>query len=107
MLWSCGYDGDGQASDTETVQDDGAVVEVLQEMHSKTVEQAVADQHGNVNTERLSSRRFIIILYSCSRGNESREAKTDARGDGKLSSVSGRTFFSSHIFEFLLPVPRN
>ena len=58
-----GDDGDGEAADAEAVEDDGAVVEVLEQVHAETIEEAVADEDGDVYAERLACRGFVVVLH--------------------------------------------
>lgn len=67
-----------QTPHAETVQDDGRIVQVLQDVHAKGVDQAVADEDGGVDPQRLACCGHVSRLDGCRGGDEAGAAEADA-----------------------------
>ena len=86
MGWSGRNHGNGQRRDSGTVEDDGRVVEILQDLDTECVNQAVADEQCSVNADGLGwCRHEILRLDRGQSRDEIRTAKGDTRRDGKLT----------------------
>jgi hypothetical protein len=77
-------DRDGQASHAKTVQNDGGVVEIAQNMHAKGIDHTVADQDCGVYAHRLSCSGCPAGLDRCGCRNQLCASETDTSSDGKL-----------------------
>lgn len=79
-------DRDRQRRHTRRVQDDGHVIEVLEDADAKGVDEAVGDEHGGVDADGLGRGGDVVgALDEGGGGDEVGEAEGDARGHGDLA----------------------
>lgn len=78
MSWSCRDDSNGECSDTETVQNNGNIVEIPQDMDAKCVNETMANQQCRINTENLCSSWLESRLNRGKRSNQVRTPKCDS-----------------------------
>lgn len=86
MAGSFGKESDGESGDTGGVEDDGDVVEILQDADTKCVDEAVGDEHSGVDAEGLGWSGLVVrALDGGHGGHESRQPERDARRHGHLA----------------------
>lgn len=74
-----GEDGDAEAHDAGRVQDDGRVVQVLEQVHAERVDDAVRDEERGVDADGLGRGGLVVwVLDRRHRRDQVGQAERDA-----------------------------
>ena len=78
MCWCFGEDGDGESCYAKRVQSNGGIVQIAQNMHTKSVDDAMRDEYCSVDSDCLPWSGLVGGFNGCSYADETGAAKGDA-----------------------------
>ncbi len=82
MRGSLHKDRDAEGRDTGAVENDGHVVQVLEDMDAESVHQSVADQQSRIDSDDFRGRGLKATFDRGKGGYEVRTTKCNACGNG-------------------------